>query len=69
MSVFFLNLLLKLYYGNIYPYIIEQIMTNIEKMNIKESTFRILEVEFNDAQKYIDKLNQEKTTLNKNKEK
>lgn len=41
----------------------------IEKMNIKESTFRILEVEFSNAQKYIDKSNQEKVAFNKYKEK
>lgn len=69
MSVFFFKFLIELYYGNIHRYIIEQMMTNIEKMNIKESTFRILEVELNDAQKHIDKLNQEKTALNQNREK
>lgn len=38
-------------------------------MNIKDSSFRVLEVEFSDAQKYIDKLNQEKIVLEKNKDK
>lgn len=38
-------------------------------MNIKESAFRVLEVEFNDIQKYVEKLNQEKNALEKNKEK
>lgn len=38
-------------------------------MNVKESEFRALEVEFCDTQKYINKLNQEKFTLEKNKEK
>lgn len=38
-------------------------------MNVKESEFRALEVEFRDTQKFIDKLNQEKITLEKNKEK
>lgn len=41
----------------------------IEKMNIKESSFRVLEAEFSDAKKYIDKLNQEKITLKNKKEK
>lgn len=49
-------------------YFIEQITTHIEKLNIKESAFRVLEVEFSDAQKYIDKLNQEKIALEKNRE-
>lgn len=38
-------------------------------MNIKESVFRTLEIEFHDKQKYIDKLNQEKIIIDKNKEK
>lgn len=50
-------------------YFTEQITAHIEKMNIKESAFRVLEVEFSDAQKYIDKLNREKIALDKNKEK
>lgn len=48
---------------------VEQITTYIEKMNIKESSFRALEVEFSDAQKYIDKLNHEKVALKNKKEK
>lgn len=47
----------------------EQIITYIDKMNIKESAFRALEVEFSDARKYIDKLNKEKTELKNKKEK
>lgn len=48
---------------------LEQITAYIEKMNIKESDFRVLEVEFSNAQKNIDKINQEKISLEKNKEK
>lgn len=54
---------------NLQFFVVEQIITYIEKMNIKESSFRALEAEFSDAQKYIDKLNQEKNTLKKKKEK
>lgn len=50
-------------------FVVEQITANIEKMNIKDSSFRAFEVEFSDAQKYIDKLNQEKIVLEKNKNK
>jgi len=38
-------------------------------MTIKEMAFRSLDVEFRDAQKYNDKLNQEKITFEKTKEK
>jgi len=38
-------------------------------MNIKESAFRVLELEFNSAQKFIDKLNIDIITMKKNKEK
>jgi len=38
-------------------------------MNIKESAFRVLEQEFRNAQKYIDKLNQDIITMKNNKEK
>jgi len=38
-------------------------------MTIKETEFRALEVEYKDARMYADKLNQEKVTLEKNKEK
>jgi len=38
-------------------------------MNIKESAFRVLELEFSSAQKYIDKLNLDIITMKKNKEK
>ena len=38
-------------------------------MNIKESEFRVLEIEFNNAQKYIDKLNLDIITMKKKKEK
>ncbi|XP_022182127.1 cilia- and flagella-associated protein 58-like [Myzus persicae] len=47
----------------------EQINAYIEKMNIKESAFRVLELEFSNAQKYIDKLNLDIITMKKNKEK
>ncbi|XP_025192871.1 cilia- and flagella-associated protein 58-like [Melanaphis sacchari] len=47
----------------------EQITAYIEKMNIKESAFRALEQEFRNAQKYIDKLNQDIITMKNNKEK
>ncbi|KAF0771613.1 cilia- and flagella-associated protein 58-like [Aphis craccivora] len=47
----------------------EQITAYIEKMNIKESAFRVLEQEFRNAQKYIDKLNQDIITMKNNKEK
>ncbi|XP_026820655.1 cilia- and flagella-associated protein 58-like [Rhopalosiphum maidis] len=47
----------------------EQITAYIEKMNIKESAFRVLEQEFRSAQKYIDKLNQDIITMKNNKEK
>lgn len=50
-------------------FVVEQITAYIEKINIKESAFRVLETEFSDAQKYIDKLNQEKTMLKTNTEK
>lgn len=52
----------------LYKYI-EQITAYIEKMNIKESAFRVLEQEFRSAQKYIDKLNQDIITMKNNKEK
>lgn len=48
---------------------LEQITAYIEKMNIKESAFRVLELEFSNAQKYIDKLNLDIITMKKNKEK
>jgi len=38
-------------------------------MTIKEMAFRSLDVKFREAQKYIDKLNQEKITFEKIKEK
>lgn len=38
-------------------------------MNIKESAFRVLELEFSSAQKYIDKLNLDIIIMKKNKEK
>ncbi|KAL4090850.1 hypothetical protein QTP88_025616 [Uroleucon formosanum] len=47
----------------------EQITVYIEKMNIKESSFRVLELEFSNAKKYIDKLNLDIITMKKNKEK
>ncbi|XP_060873661.1 cilia- and flagella-associated protein 58-like [Metopolophium dirhodum] len=47
----------------------EQITAYIEKMNIKESAFRVLELEFSSAQKYIDKLNLDIIIMKKNKEK
>ncbi|KAL5233330.1 hypothetical protein ACI65C_000740 [Semiaphis heraclei] len=47
----------------------EQINTYIEKMNIKESAFRVLELEFSNAQKYIDKLNSDIIAMKKKKEK
>lgn len=48
---------------------LEQITVYIEKMNIKESSFRVLELEFSNAKKYIDKLNLDIITMKKNKEK
>lgn len=50
-------------------YFIEQIISYVENLNIKESEFRVLEIEFSDAQKHIEKLNQEKMILEKNREK
>jgi len=38
-------------------------------MNIKESAFRVLEQEFSNAQKYIDKLNLDIIAMKKNNEK
>lgn len=48
---------------------IEQVIACAEKMNIKESAFRALEAEYNNAQKHNDKMNQDKNVLEKNKEK
>lgn len=41
----------------------------IEKMNLKESAFQVLELEFSSAQKCIDKFNLDKITMKKHKEK
>lgn len=53
----------------IFFFFLEQINTYIEKMNIKESAFRVLELEFSNAQKYIDKLNSDIIAMKKKKEK
>lgn len=63
------NYSIQVYYFTVTIFFLEQINAYIEKMNIKESAFRVLELEFSNAQKYIDKLNLDIITMKKNKEK
>lgn len=50
-------------------YVIEQIIICNKQITIKKTAYQALEVEFRDAQKYINKLSQEKIASEKTKEK